>query len=513
MTIGQTSDRIDVDVAIIGSGFVGSIIARLLAKKGRHVALIDRFGHPRFAIGESSTPAADAMLRLLADHYDEPLLRELSAWGSLRRSHPKLRCGPKRGFTYHDHRGVELGRGDSMLVAASASDEVSDTHWCRADVDHLLFRHAIDAGVEDWTGWSIQSLQSEPFRHGRTSRCVAPFMTLTDQTGGSPQRMTARHVIDASGRSAVTAKLLNAKSYVGRMRTQTYAKFTHMTGVCCDLIPDHPGDPYPADAAAVHHLIGQRTWMWNLHLFDPSGLSASDELSDRSDDQTITSVGVVSDRPVVRMDENIIVQRLLGGARLANVPGRWIDAGRVQHWTSPITGPNVWSTPTAAAVIDPLHSTGIAHGLIGVAKLIQIVLQSDRGTNRQSDLIASYSDTLMREVQYLDRIVAATYRCMPDFTKFADACGLYLLSAIAFEEHLTNGTIDLDQPLRPAFGLHHRPLAECVTRWCEEIAKDDGWSEKGNRRRSQMISELEPYNEAGMFHRSDRRYAYTATKK
>ena len=54
---------IDVDVAIVGSGFGGSLAALALLKRGHRVALVERGRHPRFAIGESSTPLAN--LRML----------------------------------------------------------------------------------------------------------------------------------------------------------------------------------------------------------------------------------------------------------------------------------------------------------------------------------------------------------------------------------------------------------------------------------------------------------------
>ena len=50
------SIRIDTDVAVIGSGFGGSLTALALRARGQRVVLIERGRHPRFAIGESSTP-------------------------------------------------------------------------------------------------------------------------------------------------------------------------------------------------------------------------------------------------------------------------------------------------------------------------------------------------------------------------------------------------------------------------------------------------------------------------
>ena len=51
--------RIDADVAVVGSGFAGSLVSLALTRRGRRVVMIERGRHPRFAIGESSTPLAN----------------------------------------------------------------------------------------------------------------------------------------------------------------------------------------------------------------------------------------------------------------------------------------------------------------------------------------------------------------------------------------------------------------------------------------------------------------------
>ncbi len=44
------------DVLIVGSSFTGSLLGWILAKQGLAVAIVDKQRHPRFAIGESTTP-------------------------------------------------------------------------------------------------------------------------------------------------------------------------------------------------------------------------------------------------------------------------------------------------------------------------------------------------------------------------------------------------------------------------------------------------------------------------
>ena len=65
------------DVAIIGSGFGGSLTALILKRLGLKPLLIERARHPRFALGESSTPLADLVLKQLAQTYDLPELLPL----------------------------------------------------------------------------------------------------------------------------------------------------------------------------------------------------------------------------------------------------------------------------------------------------------------------------------------------------------------------------------------------------------------------------------------------------
>src|SRR5947199_60798 len=54
--------RADFDIAIVGSGFAGSLMAMVARRVGRSVILLERGRHPRFAIGESTSPLARLVL-------------------------------------------------------------------------------------------------------------------------------------------------------------------------------------------------------------------------------------------------------------------------------------------------------------------------------------------------------------------------------------------------------------------------------------------------------------------
>ncbi|MEY4326977.1 MAG: hypothetical protein RIS24_3148 [Verrucomicrobiota bacterium] len=83
----------DFDLAIVGSGFAGTLLAMIARRLGLSVLMIERGRHPRFAIGESSTPLANLWLETLTDRYDLPRLRPLSQWGTWQASYPHLGCG------------------------------------------------------------------------------------------------------------------------------------------------------------------------------------------------------------------------------------------------------------------------------------------------------------------------------------------------------------------------------------------------------------------------------------
>src|SRR5438270_10591554 len=158
------------DVAIIGSGFGGTLTALILERIGLRPVLIDRASHPRLVLGESSTPLADMLLASLAQKYGLARLEPLAEYGTWRREYPDLACGLKRGFSYFAHvpgRPFEP-RGDhanELLVAASFAAEDADTHWFRPDFDAFLVREAQTAGIPFFDRTNVSVLSGgEPWR-------------------------------------------------------------------------------------------------------------------------------------------------------------------------------------------------------------------------------------------------------------------------------------------------------------------------------------------------------------
>ena len=82
-----------VQILIVGSGFAGSLMAMIARRLGYSTLLLERGTHPRFAIGESSTPLANLLLEEMASRYDLAGVRPLCKWGSWQVNTPHVACG------------------------------------------------------------------------------------------------------------------------------------------------------------------------------------------------------------------------------------------------------------------------------------------------------------------------------------------------------------------------------------------------------------------------------------
>ena len=478
-----------VNVAIIGAGFAGSILASILAKSGCSVALIDATEHPRFAIGESSTPLADMILRRLAKLYQLPHLEALSTWGSWQDRFPDLACGRKRGFSYYQHFRNQVfsernfGR-HSLLVAASANDSVADTHWYRQDVDEFLYREAINRGVVGLLGHTVHEIESEP-----TGRSIIRCATPQEQVS-----VTSDWLIDASGSAAVSARLLGQQELTETLRTRTRTAFAHYRNLGSwseqlrELRQDTQRDPFDSDDAAQHHLLDDG-WVWMLRFNNGiTSMGRTEVLGDNS-------------KPITHdFTEYPSLARMMATASIAAPPQGIRSTGRLQHLVSPVISQRHLLLPSAAMTLDPLHSTGIAHALGGVDRVSSILLTGSE--HEQQAAIQQYETSFFEESYLLDHLVSTAYSVMHDFERFTTACMIYFAGAICCEERLQQG-----QNPTHLWNADDPTFVDFADQACVRLLEPNGDYEE-------MISEgLAPWNTAGLMDRKvANRYAYTATK-
>jgi FADH2 O2-dependent halogenase len=422
----------DFDIAIVGSGFGGSLMAMIARQLGRSVILIERGRHPRFAIGESSTPLANLLLEELAREYRLDALLPLTKWGTWQTSHPELACGLKRGFTFYHHllgqawKPDELRRNE-LLVAASPHDRIADTHWYRAGVDQFFVREAQRLGVEfvDQTELTAIELSDDSVR-------------LT----GPNVSVSAGFVIDASGPRGFLHRALKLNESAFQNFPATQALYSHFENVeRWEHLPYYSGGapPYPVDDAALHHIL-PGGWIWILRF-----------------NNGITSAGVATTRDVS------------GGAKswarlLAMVPSiqqqfarakpvlPFFHLPQVAFRAAQAVGQRWAMLPSAAGSIDPLLSTGFPITLLGIARLANAMQR-----NWDPAALAEYERITFAELDRAANLVARLYSHFDDFGKFCSVTMTYFAAASYAEaarrlnrpEKAPSFLSGIDQPIDP----------------------------------------------------------------
>ncbi|HEX7023606.1 MAG TPA: FAD-dependent oxidoreductase [Gemmatimonadales bacterium] len=418
-------------IAIIGAGFTGSLLARILTGQGYEVLLFERGRHPRFAIGESTTPLANLALERLARRYGLPDLYALAAHGRWLRAFPEVRRGLKRGFTFYQQRrharyANTPDNGARLLVAASPGDEVADSHWLRADVDHFLVREAVAAGVDYRDSTSLEDISFG-----------ASGPRIRGSTGGKPFTEAVDFVVDASGPARFLARHLAIPSALGKLRTRSALLFSHFRGVrefqrvAAEEGAAMPPGPYLDHQAAVHHLL-REGWMYLL-AFDHGVTSAGFLLAP-------DGMAGIAPRWAATHPE-AAWQRLLG--RYPSIERQFEEAEplfpigfrpMIQHRMSRAVGTRWAVLPHTYAFVDPLFSTGIAWGLLGVERLA-LAFESAATESRVPwrAILDRYGRLLSAEADQIDRLVYGGYLSRGDFGLFTAHALLYF-ATVSFTE-------------------------------------------------------------------------------
>lgn len=492
----------ECDVLILGSSFSGSLLAWILAARGMRVLVIDRGRHPRFAIGESSTPAADLILADLAARHRLPELAPLARWGSWQATYPDLGCGKKRGFSYFHHRPGEPFRDTpdhaaSLLVAASATDAGSDTHWLRADVDTFFCASAARAGAIVREECELAGIERG------AGRWRVGFADASEGESGAREQASAPFLIDATGGGGALAAVLGMTSLDDTLLTRRGAIFGHFRGVgSWDRLQEATGNfsttsPFRSDDAAQHHCI-DGGWMWILRFRDD-----------------LASVGFVQPTDVCRRWEaggtpsrdaawrGLVsaypsLAQLLDGSRAVRPLGL---VPRMSRLWSRASGEGFAMLPTTAGFVDPLHSTGIAHALSGVQRLADLLLaESFNDVGWQA-----YGVAVIDEVTWIDQLVSACYAVLPDFDRFRLASTLFFLATVAAERGYGQGETTTSQGFLAA---RNAPLRSALAAARGDLVA--GGALDSDRLRDRLA----PFDPVGLLDPAARhRFAHTAVDK
>jgi FADH2 O2-dependent halogenase len=419
--------KTDFDIAVVGSGFGGSLTAMIARRLGFSVVLLERGQHPRFAIGESSTPLANLLLEELALRYDLPRLLPLAKWGSWQKTYPQIACGLKRGFTFYHHQFEkpflnDSERRDQLLVAASPRDEIADTHWYRADFDHFFVREAQALGAEYLDQTKLEAVAFD-----------GQSVQLETERGGERVPIRARFIVDASGPRGFLHRALRLPETPFENFPPTQALYSHFTGVRRwadaaggSLVPTAAEQPpYPVDDAAVHHVFAGG-WVWILR-FNSGNASAG----------VAATAGLANALQFAEGESgwNRLLERLPSVRELfRDATSQWpfVHAPRLSFRSATVVGPRWALLPSAAGFVDPLLSTGFPLTLQGIARLAG-ALEAGLDSSRLEERMNDYAWQTLQELDVAAMLVAALYASMNDFPVFT-ALSLLYFAAASFTE-------------------------------------------------------------------------------
>ncbi|MBZ0116557.1 MAG: NAD(P)/FAD-dependent oxidoreductase [Sandaracinaceae bacterium] len=319
-----------IDVAILGGGLAGSLLARQLRMQtpGASVALFEKTDEPRWKVGESTVE--------IASNY---LVRRQGLSSYLFDQHlPKMGL---RFFFDTPEKDAELTQMSE--IGTDRSPPFPSFQLDRARLERDLRAMAAREGVEVGVGWTVQRVE--------LGKAGAPHRVHV-RSEGEERTYRARWVIDATGRASTIARMEDLR--VDEPIHHLAAVWGRYRGVQdIDTIRDDAWRRrarYVSRGLSTNHFCYPGYWIW----FIPLG-------------RGVTSVGVVGHKDVFRrgmrtqegfrafLDEHRAAGELMKGTEALDLEGYTQLAYGVKRFFSS----DRWALiGDASAFADPFYSPG-----------------------------------------------------------------------------------------------------------------------------------------------------------
>jgi FADH2 O2-dependent halogenase len=428
------------DVAVLGSGLVGSMLAAILARNGAKVLLLDEGTHPRSAIGEATVPYTPVALRVLAERYRVPEIKSLVSFDNSTRV-----LGRKHGVRKHLgfllHRENRPQNPTEVLQLTVPGINYAASHLYRQDADAHMFHAAI--------------------RHGATPRqnVVVKDVAVDDDgvtiTGADGESHRARCVVDASGPDSPLARAFQLREEPTRLTHHSRTIWNHMVGVprTDDLFRRARGDapPVPWYQGTVHHVF-DGGWFWVIG-FDNHPASRN----------PLCSVGLTLDarrhpRPADMTTEEEFfhhaarfpdIARQFSGARPVR---EWAAGDRTQYSSRQCAGDRWFLLGEAAGFADPLFSSSLGDAADTLDALAWRLLDAALVDGDFSRQRFAYPELLQqRQLDTADALVNAAYLSWADHDLWSAVFRVWANGITLGATHRYNA---LDAFLRDGNDLH-----------------------------------------------------------
>ena len=356
------------DAIIIGGGPAGSVTGAYLARAGMRVLIVEKEKFPRFHIGESLMPVANAVLQ------------EVGVWEKVEQAG----FVPKHGAEFHVSNKSVLPRyvkfAEGMIPGLDQTYQVE-----RAKFDEILLDHAAASGCEVRQETKAVAVKAQK------DGCQVTLEVVNG--GGEPETVRGAFLIDASGRDALFSKPIKTAPANPNLakRVAVYAHFSN--------VPRTAGK-VGGNIIIIRHADG---WAWYIPL---SG--------DR------VSVGVVVTTEAMRgaklKPEALFWKVVSESPKLAQVLANAVVEGTF-HTTADynyrartFAAPRMLLVGDAACFLDPMFSTGVFMALFSAKLAAKEIAAAHRaGTALGWWARRRYTRQLRSSLTTLERLVLAFY--------------------------------------------------------------------------------------------------------
>ncbi|MGK8520150.1 NAD(P)/FAD-dependent oxidoreductase [Nocardia asteroides] len=392
------------DVAVVGGGIGGSVLAAILSRHGVRVVIFEGGGHPRFAIGESTIPETTLGLRILAARYDVPEIADMAAYGSVRRKISSA-CGVKRNFSFAHHREGEPFRAtDCTQFPALSAPLGPDVHFYRQDIDAWAYQLALSYGAVGFNHTFVDEVQFD-----------ADGATVVTAEKGD---FRVDYVVDAGGINSLLGKQLDLRVVPPTYQTRTRTLYGHFVGVePFDRVAPPRREhkmPQPMAGGTLHHLF-EGGWVWVIP-FDNHPQSTN----------RLCSIGIALDldRYPVNEDETPEEEFWAHVNRFPTFARQMHDArpvrpiirtGRVQFQSRQIVGDRWCLLPHASDFIDPLTSSGLSITAMAVNALAHRLIDAVRSDDFAPERFEYLETWVKKSFAYYDTLVRNNYTSFDSF--------------------------------------------------------------------------------------------------
>lgn len=395
------------DVAILGAGFEGGLLASILAYKGVKVLLIDAGTHPRFALGESTVRHTFRMLKIMGERFGLPELKKELSSGEMIHKHVTSACGVKKnfGFVYHKPNQPQNPK-EATQVVIPPFREGYEAHLFRQDIDAFLTNTAIHHGATVHYKTAISGVDFD-----------ADGVTLTSKAG---EKFRAKYVCDGSGGGAVLPKLFNLRDNPPRMVLESRCLFTHMVDVHpyddLDLplgVPEYDRRMYEG---TCHHLF-DGGWLWVIPFDNREGST-----------NKAVSVGLSFDikkfpKPMDMTPEeewNAFLERfpaIKAQFKDAKLIRDWVSSDRLQTSCRQVVGDRwcLLAATSGAGFLDALFSRGLATCCEIINATAALLLKAVKDGDFSEQRFSYLKKVHEIDAQNNDRLVRNAYTSFRDF--------------------------------------------------------------------------------------------------